>query len=61
MANDVIKEKAKQSGVYLWQIADVLGITDSMFSRKLRKELPETKKTKILSIIDDLKGAADNG
>lgn len=61
MANNEIKEKAKQSGVRLWQVADKLGITDGMLSRKLRKELPEAEKAKIFDIINDLKEAAANG
>ena len=38
----------------MWQIADALGINDGNFSRKLRKELPEEEKSKILAIIDQL-------
>lgn len=55
MSNIEIRQKAKESGVYLWRIADVLGITDGNFSRKLRKELPEAEKEQIFKIIDDLK------
>lgn len=36
-ANTEIREAANQAGVFLWQIADRLGITDSNFSRKLRR------------------------
>lgn len=61
MKNKEIREKANTHGIYLWEIADVLGITDSTFSRKLRKELPEAEKMSILKIIDDLKEAANNG
>ena len=62
MTNKEIRETAKKSSVYLWQIADELGITDGNFSRKLRKELPENEKNKILGIIEKLsKGAAVNG
>ena len=53
-ANMKIREKARSSGVRLWQIADSLGIQESLFSKKLRKELAEEEQQKILSIIDDL-------
>lgn len=57
-ANMKIREKARNSGVRLWQIADALGMQESLFSKKLRKELTEEEQEKILSIIDDLaKGA----
>ena len=58
-ANMKIREKARNSGVRLWQIADALGMQESLFSKKLRKELAEEEQEKILSIIDDLaKGAS---
>lgn len=53
--NEEIKRKAKISGVWLWQIAEALGIADCAFSRKLRRELPDEEKEKILAIIDELK------
>lgn len=54
MCNQDIRRTAAGSGVKLWQIADALGITDSSFSRKLRKELPQEEKEKIFSIIQKL-------
>lgn len=58
-ANMKIREKARNSRVRLWQIADALGMQESLFSKKLRKELTEEEQEKILSIIDDLaKGAS---
>lgn len=58
-ANMKIREKARNSGVRLRQIADALGMQESLFSKKLRKELPEDEQERILNIIDDLaKGAS---
>lgn len=54
MENLEIREKAKNSGVRLWQIADKLGINDGNFSRKLRKELSQQDRDRILLIIDEL-------
>lgn len=45
---------AKQNGVRMWMIADALGIADTTFCRKLRKELSPSEKEKIFSIIDRL-------
>ena len=53
-ANMKIREKAKSRGVRLWQIADVLGIQESMFSKKLRNEISEAEQEKICSIISKL-------
>ena len=54
MTNTEIRDQAKALNVKLWQIADCLGVTDSTFSRKLRKELPEPEKSRILEIIENL-------
>ena len=54
MNNVDIREMAEKSNVKLWRIADYLGITDGNFSRKLRKELPEAEKQKIITAIDEL-------
>ena len=54
MCNKDIREYANKRNVCLWQIASQLGINDGNFSRKLRIELPEEKKTEIKAIIDNL-------
>lgn len=53
-SNNDIKTKAKEKGVYLWEIADKLGLIDSNFSRKLRKELSAEEKHTIFKIIDEI-------
>ena len=54
MYNREIREAAKSTGVHLWQVANVYGVNDGNFSRKLRKELPQEEKQKIREIIDRL-------
>ena len=54
MYNREIREAAKSAGVHLWQVAEVYGINDGNFSRKLRRELPQDEKQMILEIIDRL-------
>lgn len=49
-----IRRAAGSRCVKLWQIADALGIADSAFSRKLRKELPQEEKEKIFAVIESL-------
>lgn len=53
-ANMEIRIAAKNAGVKLWEVAEAIGISDGMFSRKLRRELPEAEQRKILSIVADL-------
>lgn len=57
--NGIVREAALRKGVYLWEIARELGVTDGTFSRKLRKELPPEETQKILEIIDRLAGGVE--
>lgn len=54
IANADIRKVAKDNGIKLWQIAKKLGISDGNFSRKLRDELSEGEKDRILTIIAEL-------
>lgn len=53
-ANSDIRARAKEKNVFIWQIADKLGLADSNLCKKLRKELSAEEKAKIFSIIDEL-------
>ena len=52
--NEDIRSYAKQNSVYLWQIADSLGICNDTFIRKLRHELNDPEKMKVIEIINKL-------
>ncbi len=54
MANDEIKAYAKQAGVRLWEVAERLNITDVSFSKKLRYELDQDMKCRIVKLIDKI-------
>lgn len=54
IANMEIRNAAKKAGIRLWEVASAYGINDGNFSRKLRQELPQEEKEKILAIIDRL-------
>lgn len=54
MCNMDLREKAKEKGVFFWQIAAELGISEPTMTRRMRFELPEQEKQKYLSIIDKL-------
>lgn len=53
-ANKDIKTRAKEKGVFLWEVADKIGMIDTAFSRKLRHELPQAEKDRIFSIIEEI-------
>lgn len=50
-----IRNAIFSSNIKKWQIAEKLGMTDSNFSRLLRKELSQEQKERIISIIEELK------
>lgn len=54
--NEKIKKHAKEKKVPLWKIAERYkgGITDSYFSRLLRKKFTDEEEKEIMSIIDNI-------
>lgn len=54
MNNTDIRKAAKDAGVYLYEVAAAYGVNDGNFSRKLRWELPDDERSKIMGIIFDL-------
>lgn len=54
MTNLDVRQKAKDSGVFLYQIAEHIGINDGNFSRKLRKEFSPDEKQRVLRIIEEI-------
>lgn len=59
MRNEAIKVALKQNAVYQWEVAELLGIPETTFSRKLRHELPEADKALILEAVEKI--AAERG
>ncbi len=54
MKNRKIRETAKNKGVYLWEIALALKISEATLTRKLRKELSTEETDNIINIIEQL-------
>lgn len=51
MKNYEIKVELMKRGMKQYELAELLGIADSALSRKLRNELPDEEKQRILEII----------
>lgn len=54
MRNIQIREAAIRAGLRMWQIARAMGIAPETLSRKLRDELKDDERDRILAVIDDL-------
>ena len=55
--NKRIRDYAKAHNVFLWELADRIGISESWLVRKLRKELSTEEADKMMGYIDEI--AAD--
>lgn len=49
-----IRQEAAKNGLKLWEVAEAVGVADSTFSRKLRRELPSNQKDFILRKIQQI-------
>lgn len=56
MKNEEIRRHAKAKGVFLWELAARVGVTDSTFSRKLRNQFSDVETEKLLNLIDEIAG-----
>lgn len=54
MANEELKEYAKQRNVKLWEVAEGLSIYDSTLSKWMRREMNPDMQKKIKDIIDEI-------
>ena len=52
MANLIIRVKMMESNVKQWELAKLLGVSESALSRKLREELPEDEQQHIIELIE---------
>ena len=53
MTGAEIKQSIIAAGLKVWQVAYAYGVTDSNFSRKLRRDFSDTQK--VMDIIEKLK------
>ena len=54
VANEKVRNAAREKHVKHWEIAEKYGISESTFCCKLRRELPEEEQNRIISIIDNI-------
>lgn len=53
--NTEIRAAAKSAGVFLYEIAEKLDVSEPTFIRYMRKELSDAMKTKVLAAIEEIK------
>lgn len=52
MKNDDIRMYAKKKGVYMWEVAAALGVSDMTLIRRLRKDLSNETRNRITQAIE---------
>ena len=59
MANESLRAELRNKGLMLWQLADLLGISEASVTRMLRHELTPEKAASIMAKVNE--EATDNG
>lgn len=52
MANEKIRKAVKDNGMYIWQLSEVLDVSEATITRWMRHEMPDEKQTKIIEKIN---------
>lgn len=60
-ANLDVRECAKKAGVYLWEIAAAIGISEPTFNRRMRVEMSENEKKQVKDVISRLEAEQNGG
>ncbi len=60
-ANVDVRKRAKKAGVYLWQIAAAIGVSETTFNRRMRVEMPEAEKEQVKKVIRHLEAEHNGG
>ncbi len=59
MCNTDIRTAAKNAGIFLYQIASAMGISEPTMTRKLRFELSNDEKQTIFDVINHIHAKSD--
>lgn len=54
MENLEIRRKLKEAGLYHWQLAEKMEVSEMTLVRKLRRELEEEEQKRIIAIIEEI-------
>ena len=61
MENTEIRMELLKTGLRQWQVAAALGMSETTFSRRLRRELPARERERVLGAIRELAGGTRHG
>lgn len=55
MTNEQIKKMLNENSIYMWQVAKVLGIHDTTFSKWFREPLTKDQQMQVSSAVENIK------
>lgn len=59
-ANQDIRNHARESGVYLWEVAAQMGISEPTITRMMRRDVSVEKREQLLHVIDEIAAQKEN-
>jgi transcriptional regulator with XRE-family HTH domain len=61
MCNELTKRAIREAGIYQYQVAAKLGVSEMTLIRWLRTELPEKKRKAIIEAVEEVKNEVGDG
>lgn len=59
MTNEKIRKALERNDMYVWELSNVLGVSESTISRWIRHEMPHRKQDEIVKKVEDYAKAKD--
>ncbi len=55
MANEMLRAMMKKDRIFMWQVADKLGLNETTVIKRFRHELQPEQRNEVLSAIEEIK------
>ena len=61
MSNSIVRAALRENNVHQWQLAEAIGMNESVFSRRMRHELPTEEQARLVTVICGIAAAKKEG
>ena len=51
MSNSIVRAALRENSVHQWQLAEAIGVNESVFSRRMRHDLPTEEQARLVTVI----------
>lgn len=51
MSNVIVRTALRENGIHQWQLAEAVGVNESVFSRRMRHEMQPEEQARLVTII----------